>query len=407
MESFFTAEFFRGNRQRLRQLFKGTAPIVITANGLLQRGGDNTYPFRQDSSFWYLTGIDLPDVVLVIDKDKEYLIVPLQSPNDQVFGSLPEYAALSTRSGITSVLDAKTGWKQLSTRLKRVRHVATLAPSPEYIEHYGFFTNPARAQLVKQIKDIHPEAKLLDLREHLAKMRVVKQPPELAAIQAAINITTRTIKTLRPKLAKYHHEYEIEAELTRGFRRQGALGHAFDPIVASGPNSTTLHYQANNAMLKPSGVIVLDVGAEVEHYAADITRTYALKTPTKRQREVFETVRTVQDFAMGLLKPGLLAKDYEKTIHDFMGEKLRELGLIKSITEQNVRKYYPHGTSHFLGLDVHDAGNYKEPLLADMVLTVEPGIYIPQEGLGVRIEDDVLITPKGNKVLSGRLPCEL
>jgi Xaa-Pro aminopeptidase len=142
----------------------------------------------------------------------------------------------------------------------------------------------------------------------------------------------------------------------------------------------------------------------VENYAADITRTYALGVPSKRQQQVSEAVQDVQKFALKLLKPGTSLRDYEQKVEELMGEKLLELGLIKTAEQRNIRRYYPHSTSHFLGLDVHDVGNYEQPLAAGMVLTVEPGIYIPEEKIGVRIEDDVLITKNGVEVLSKKLP---
>jgi Xaa-Pro aminopeptidase len=142
----------------------------------------------------------------------------------------------------------------------------------------------------------------------------------------------------------------------------------------------------------------------VEHYAADITRTYFLKEPTKRQHAIYDAVMEVAAFARGNLKPGVTIKDNEKLVEDFMGEKLRELGLIKSITHENVRKYYTHACSHHLGLDTHDVGDYSQPLVPGMVLTVEPGIYIPEENFGVRVEDDVLVTKNGIEILTRHLP---
>jgi Xaa-Pro aminopeptidase len=240
-------------------------------------------------------------------------------------------------------------------------------------------------------------------------MRMIKQPAELAAMQAAIDITISTIKeALRPaKLKKYAFEYEIEAELTRGFRRRGANGHSFEPIVAGGKRACTLHNVANDNPLAANELVIIDSGAEVEHYAADITRTINLGTPSRRQRLVHAAVLEVQRFALGLLGPGVLLKEYEQQVHHFMGEKLRELGLIKTITHKNIRAFYPHGTSHFIGLNVHDAGDYDRPLEPGVVVSCEPGIYIPKEGIGVRIEDDILITKTGNKILSDKLPRDL
>jgi Xaa-Pro aminopeptidase len=409
MESRFTSEFFAGNRQRLRELFTGTAPIVVTANGLLQRGTSNTFRFAQDASFWYLTGIDEPDIVLVMDRDREYLIVPTRSAYQEAFDGVVSEESLSRQSGVRTVHNDKTGWEQLSKRLEKVKHVATVAAPPAYVETYGLYTNPARASLVQRLMSYKEELELLDISPHLARLRTVKQPLELAAIQAAINVTVASLKeSLRPtKLRKYAFEYELEAEVARGFRRRGADGHAFEPIVAGGPRACTLHDLTNGSALLADELIVVDVGAEVDHYAADITRTVSLSQPSRRQQAVHGAVLDVQHFAFGLLKPGVLIKDYEQQVEHYMGEKLRELGLIKTISHEAVRKFYPHATSHFMGLNVHDAGDYERPLEPGVVMTVEPGIYIPHEGIGVRIEDDVVITPKGIKILTDKLPRDL
>lgn len=405
MESRFNSEFFAGNRQKLRDLFTGTAPIVITANGLLQRGTDSTYRFSQDASFWYLTGIEEPDIVLVMDREKEFLIVPTRSASRQAFDGEVDVALLVRRSDIKTVYEDEEGWSQLEGRLKKVKHVATLAAPSPYVERYGLYTNPARANLVEKLKSLKDELELLDLNPHLARLRMIKQAPELGAIQTAIDISVASFKALtRPsKLRQFSYEYQIEAELNNGFRRRGATGPAFDTIVASGERACTLHYVANNGQLAADELVILDAGAEVEHYAADITRTISLSQPSRRQQTVHGAVQDVQKYAVDLLKPGTLLKDYEQQIEHYMGEKLRELGLIKSITHDEVRRFYPHSTSHFLGLNVHDIGDYDRPLEAGVVLTVEPGIYIREEALGVRIEDDVLITAKGSKVLSAKL----
>ncbi|HSW36827.1 MAG TPA: Xaa-Pro aminopeptidase [Candidatus Saccharimonadales bacterium] len=406
MEDSFGSEFFAGNRARLRQLFTGTAPIVITANGLLQRGGDSAYAFKQDANFWYLTGIDEPDILLVMDKDKEYLIVPSREDSRQAFDGTLDPEMLKRRSGISLIMNDKEGWKQLASRLKRVKHVATVKAPPSYIERHGMYTNPARAALIQKLKAENDNLELLDLTGHFSRLRMVKQPLELSAIQAAINATIAAIKkTLKPdKLAKYHYEYQLEADLTRHFRNAGARGHAFEPIVAGGSRACTLHNLANDQALSADELVIVDVGAEIDHYAADISRTVALSAPTRRQELVYEAVAEVQEFAVSLLKPGVVLKDYEEAVEHFMGEKLRELGLIKSIDHAEVRKFYPHSTSHFLGLNVHDVGDYGRPLEPGVVLTVEPGIYIPDESIGVRIEDDVVITPTGMTILSDNLP---
>jgi len=407
----FTSDFFAVNRERLRQLFTGTAPIVLTAHGAMQKGADEAYPFQQDSSFWYLTGIDEPGVVLVMDKGREYLIVPTRDAVIEKFDGSIDRDDMARRSGIKDILNQKDGWKQLESRLKKVQHVATLAANPAYNDYLGMYMNPARRTLITRLKQINDDIELLDLRQHLARMRMIKQPIELDALQRAIDVTIDTLKEVtRPsQLAKYAYEYEVEADLSRGFRRRGAEGHGFAPIVAGGLNACTLHHVRNDSALSSDELTVIDVGAAAGHYVADITRTISLNgKPSRRQQQVHEAVAAAQDYAYSLLKPGILLREYEKQVENFVGEKLRELGLIKSITHETVRDaFFPHATSHFLGLDAHDAGDYDEPLKPNTVITVEPGIYIRDEAIGVRIEDDVLITEDGCKVLSARLPRDL
>lgn len=402
------SDFFAGNRQRLRQLFTGTAPIVLTANGQLQRSRDEAYPFRQDSNFWYLTGCDDHDVILVMDKAREYLIVPKRDATIETFDGAIDVATLASKSGIKEILNEKEGWKLLEARLKKVQHVATLAANPPYMDFYGMYANPARARLIRRIKKAHADIELLDLSQHLSRMRMIKQPAELLALRQAMDITIDTLKdvTKLSRLAKYAHEYELEADITHGFRKRGAEGHAFSPIVAGGLRACTLHNMANNGALMSDELVILDVGASASHYAADISRTVALHDhPSRRQQQVHEAVCAAQEYAFSLLKPGTMLREYERQIEAFVGEKLRELGLIKSITHEAVRdSLFPHATSHFLGLDAHDAGDYDRPIESGVVLAVEPGIYIRDEGIGVRIEDNVLITEDGIEVITARLP---
>jgi Xaa-Pro aminopeptidase len=401
----FSSQFFSLNRSRLRQLFPGKAPIVIAANGPLQRSGDLTYQFSQDPNFWYLTGLDLPNAILVIDGDSEYLIRPTRSASDDFFKGAEEDADLAANSGIKTIYDIKTGEAKLKARLKKVKHVATLAAPVPFIEYYGFYVNPARSALVAKLRGYNPELKLLDLSPHLIRLRSIKQPTELAAIKEAIAITIQSIKvvTRAANLKKYKYEYEVEAELLKQIRQRNA-NLAFDSIIASGANTTTLHYSSNNAQLRSQDLLLIDCGAEVNHYGADLTQTLSLGRPSKRQRAIYSATLEVQEYAISLLKPGVTLANYEAEVSDFMGEKLRELGLIKTINREHVRAYFPSLTSHFLGLNVHDVGDPYAPLQADMVLTVEPGIYISSEGLGVRLEDDILITETGAVNLSRNLP---
>jgi Xaa-Pro aminopeptidase len=405
MESFFSSQFFVGNRQRLLRLYNGDAPIVITANGLTQRGGDTTYDFSQDASFWYLTGIDDPDIILVMHDKHQYLIVPGRSASREAFDGAINIEVLKSRSGINEVLTEFEGEDRLKELLKDNKEVATLLSPGEYIESFGFYTNPARARLESKLKQLSPKVELTDIAYELLKLRVVKQPEELKALVAAINITNLSLREVLDEetLGGYSHEFQLEAELSRSFRFRGASGHGFSPIVASGKDACTLHNIANNGPINRADLIVVDCGAEVEHYSADITRTVAVSKPSPRQQAVHEAVLEVQEYAFSLLKPGVLLRQYEEKIEKFLGNKLIELNLIEEITRANVRKFYPHATSHFLGLNVHDIGDYNLPLQPGMVITVEPGIYIKSESIGVRIEDDVLITKNGIKPLSTKL----
>lgn len=394
------SSFFTNNRQQLKKLFSGHAPIVLTANGLLQRSNDTTFAFNQDPNFWYLTGINEPDLVLVIDRLREYIIVPDRSDSRKAFDGTIDTDLLRRVSGIEDILDEKTGWKRLGAKLKKSHHVATLAAPAAYIAEHGFYPNPAKRLLVERIKSFNNNVELLDLRSHMAKMRMIKQPEELLEIERAITITGAALKEVKKKLPKYAYEYQVEAAVTNVFGMHAAT-HAYAPIIAAAGNACTLHYVANSGTVQDGDLLLLDIGAESSGYAADISRTLAVGgNPTKRQEQVWQAVIDVQEHAMDTLKPGTTYKQYEQQVESFMGEKLRELGLIKTITHESVRKYYPHATSHFLGLDVHDIGDYEQPFESGMVLTVEPGIYIPEENIGIRIEDDVLIEADGIRNLS-------
>lgn len=407
MSDVFKANFFLGNRQKLKSLFTGSDPIVLSANGLIQRNGENTFPFRQDSSFWYLTGIDDPDILLIIDQDKEYLILPQRNTSQTIMEGALDTEKLSKLSGIKNIYTNSSGWKILSSRIKRSKRFASLAAPPTYVEHYGFYTNPARANLNEKIHSIIPDAKMYDLRAQMTAMRSIKQPVELECLQKAMDITCQTLKFIKANIEKYQYEHQIEADISYKYRLNGARGHGFSPIIAGGSNATIPHYFSNNTKLSNEDLVLIDTGAEVSNYTADISRTYSQAEPTKRQTAVYRAVLDVQNYALTQVKIGTTIPQLEDKVEKYMGEKLRELGLIKKNDKAHIRKYYPHLTSHYLGLDVHDIGDYDQPLAPNMVITVEPGIYIPEEGLGVRIEDDVLVTTKSPKIMSLLAPKQL
>jgi Xaa-Pro aminopeptidase len=408
MTSLFKPEFFKANRRRLREQ-SGCQLIVVPANGLLQRGADSTYSFAQEANFWYLTGVELPDLILIIDGNEEYIIVPGRSESRQAFDGHVSHDEVIKRSGIPTVYEGDEGWALLTGRIKKSNKVGLLPDPPAYIEQLGFYTNPARSAVNQKVKAINQAAEVVDIGVNLRAMRMIKQSEEVQAIQKAIDITAETIKavTAPEQMSNYKFEYEIEADLGAGFRKRGAAGHGFEPIVAAGANGCTLHYVENSGKLGGNDLIVIDVGAQYEQYSADITRTIARGVVSRRQREVYDAVLDVQAHATSLLKPGVTLREYENQVRGYMGQKLQQLKLVNSNDPAEMRHYYPHATTHFLGLNVHDVGDYEQPLQPGMVMTVEPGIYIPEEAIGVRIEDDILITEEGIKVLSDKLAREL
>lgn len=395
-------QFFVSNRQKLRKAFGGKAPIVIAGNGLMQKSADASFPFVQDSNFWYLTGIREPGLILVMEVDREYVITPAHDVVRETFEGKLDFSAMADQAGIEEAFSEDDGWKILSRRAKKVKHIATIQPSPSYIEQITMYTSPARARLVTRLKVYNPDINLIDLRPVFASMRSVKTAEELKLIKAAAKETAHLYKLIERKRSKVEFENELLAELQREITRRG-VEFAYDPIIASGKNALTLHYTNNDAPIGRSKFLLLDVAVRAHGYNADITRT-VVDNPTKRQTQVYNAVLAVQEFAISLLKPGTNLKTYEEAVFQFMGEKLRELGLIQTISKESVRKFYPHATSHFLGIDVHDVGDHGSELVTGMVLTVEPGIYIQKESIGIRIEDMVVITEKGCEILSKSIP---
>ena len=408
MDKSFTASFFSANRASLLSSSKAEL-IVISANCLIQKSGDAAYPFKQDPNFWYLCGIDQPEVILVISKKEEYLIIPKLNKFRQVFDGSINLSALSNISGIDQLYSDQEGWQKLKSSLSRSSHIATLLPSPTIIKPHGLFAQPARRRLITKLKRLKYDLKFDDLRPVLARLRMVKQPVEIEAIKTAIDITTQTLNQVldHSKLDRYKYSYQIEAAITEGFVSRGAMGHGFEPIIAGGKNATVIHYQRTDQGLQKGQLLVVDVGSEYSFYTADITRTISYGQPSPRQVAVFDAVAEVQKQAISLAKPGILVKEYEQQVEQLIGLQLIKLGLINKLDHREIRRYYPHSCSHSLGLDPHDSADYSLPLPKNMVMTVEPGIYIPEEAIGVRLEDDILLTTGGCEVLSSALKTNL
>ncbi len=397
------ASFFVNNRRKLREAV-GSGLIIITANGLMQRTGDTTYPFRQDSNFWYLTGIDEPDIILVMDDEREYLILPPRDEIRNIFDGRIDVEQLKKTSGIKSVLTEAQGWPPLNQKLKDIREVMILEPLARFVRFYDFYSNPARRHLKERLRRTNPGLKTRDVREAFVQLRMIKQPEEIAEIQRAIEITETAIKSLIRRLPKIEYSYEAVAWLDYEYVRMGARGNAFQTIVASGPEATLVHSFANGGKIYKNQLLLIDTGAEVNNYAADISRTLPVGRATKRQQAVLQACLRAHDYAISLIKPGVAFREYEKMVEKFVGDELKKLGLIKVRSRKAIRKYFPHATSHYLGLDTHDIGDYHTEFAENMVLAVEPGIIIPEENIGVRIEDDILVTKNGSRLLSKNLP---
>lgn len=396
-----TTSFFTDNRERAMDLLKGGV-LVVSAYSAMQRSHDAAFQFEQEANFWYLTGVDRPGWWLIMDasRGKSWLVSPDIDPVHALFDGAMSLEQASQVSGVDKVITrAEAG--DLLAQIARQHRLVYTVDQPERAETFDFVLNPA----LREMRELLTRrfARVQDFRPTLAKLRAIKQPIEVKMIESAISITVSALEEVHSKFSSYRYEYEIEADITRGFRSAGATGHAYDPIVAAGGNACTLHYGENSAKLAKKSLVLIDVGAQVQHYAADITRTYAYGEPTKRQRTVHVAVQSAHNDIVSMLRPGLNMREYSEQVDTRMKQALMELDLIDKPDSEQYRTYFPHAISHGLGLDVHDSLGAPQAFEPGMVLTVEPGIYIPEEQIGVRIEDDILITASGHRNLSAKL----
>jgi len=396
-------EFFRGNRQALVRSLQGGL-VVLSAYGRQQNMNDMAHAFTQEANFWYLCGIEEPDWKLIVDgtAGRSWLVMPTVEAVHATFdGELsPEMA--QKISGVDKVVTNDEAARLLRSLARQHSLVHSVGAS-RFAEHFNFALNPSVAAAWQELERTF--GRVQDIAKDLAKLRAIKQPDEIRAIKKAIKLTAEAFEITKNKLPSYTQEYQIEADFSHHFRWHGARGHAYDPIIASGGHACTLHYTANSAKLKSPQLVLMDIGARVNGYAADITRTYARGQATKRQRQVHEAVRRAQAQIIALLAPNLSVERYMQQVDDIMKDALKSLGLLQS--EDDYRRYFPHAISHGLGVDVHDSLGGARVFAPGMVLTVEPGIYIPEENIGVRIEDDIAITEKGHENLSRALSTEM
>lgn len=389
------------NRKRLYKKAAGQL-IVLAGYDALQQSGDMAAPFLQESTFWWATGVEQPGWKLVLDTARGHatLVRPKRSAIDVIFNGEADDSHITAISGITDIITEKE-FESFLHRLQRKHAVAyTLNPN----QRHEFVLNPAGQTLHATLKRIFGSVQHCDLL--FDELKAVKQPEELARMRSAITLTCEAFQEVRSRLATLKTEAQVEAEFIYRFHRIGAK-HAYEPIVASGKNACTLHYTSNSQKLRSREMVLIDIGARVGGYSADITRTYCLN-PTKRQKAVHAAVEKAEQEIIDLIAPGLPVTEYIDNVDTIMKRALHDLGLLHDVSDQEAyRRYFPHAVSHGLGIDTHDSLGRPRFLEEGMVLTVEPGIYIPEEAIGVRIEDDILVTNTGHENLSAHLPTGL
>ncbi len=413
-------ELFINNRKRLVSEMKPGSLAVFNSNDTMPTNADGTMPFRQNNDLFYLTGIEQEESILLIcpgfREEKKREILFLRQPNEHLekwYGHKLTKEEAKAISGIETVMwlqDFDANFHHLMV-MSGVESVY-LNTNEHYRSEVVVQTRDAR--FIDWCKERYPLHTYHRIAPTMAKLRRVKQKQEIALIQRACDITEkgfrRVLKFTKPGV----NEYEIEAEYVHEFIRNSSKGFAYTPIIASGKNNIVLHYIENNQLCKDGELILLDVAAEYANYNSDLTRTIPVSGKfSPRQKDVYNAVLRVQRAAMKLLRPNIIYFDYQKEIEKIMESELLKLKLISETDVKNqdpdnpaLKKYFYHGTSHMLGLDVHDVGNMHENIQAGSVWTIEPGIYIKEEGFGIRLENNVWIGEKENVDLMKNIPIE-
>jgi len=368
--------------------------------------------FHQNENFYYLTSWNEPEAMMLLvpkaqkpgaasELEKEILFIPAHDFREEKWTGPklgPDDAEASARTGFATLKATSLFQSELLEALKAFPKIYTeLTPQPESGEDYF------QAEVVSKLRKMAPLASLTDVREYVERQRALKSPGEIAllrkAIDASVEAHLAAMKTVRAGV----WEYETAARMEFEFRRRGCEWPAYPPIVGSGFFSTVLHYDADDQQMKDGDVVVMDVAGSYGGYAADITRTLPVNGRfTPRQREIYEIVLGAQNAAMAAAKPGTTLRRGKNSLHDIAYDYINTHG--KDLHGNPLGQYFIHGLGHSIGLNVHDPMDYNLPLEPGMVVTMEPGIYIPEEKIGVRIEDDILITKDGNEHLSARLP---
>ena len=398
---------FIKNRKNFASAMQSNSLAVFNSNDIYPVSADSTLPFAQHRDIFYLSGVDQEESILVLFPDcpnpKNREILFLKETNEHIAvwegEKLTKEKAFET-SGIKTVY-----WLQ---DMEKVMFELMTQSETMYIntnEHYraSVETETREDRFIKWLKDKYPAHNVAKSNSILQRLRSVKDQIELDLMQNACDITEKGVRRILDYVKPGVWEYNIEAEFMHEFLNNRSKGFAYTPIIAAGNNANVLHYIENNQQCKAGDLILMDVGAEYANYSSDLTRTIPVSGKfTDRQKAVYNAVNRVKNDATKLLVPGTLWAEYHVEVGKLMTSELLGLGLIDKADVQNenpdwpaYKKYFMHGTSHHIGLDTHDYGLLHEPMQANQVFTVEPGIYIPDEGFGIRLEDDVVVQETG------------
>jgi Xaa-Pro aminopeptidase len=410
---------YTNNRKRFTKKLKPNSIAVFHSNDIMPTNADGTMRFRQNNDLLYLSGIDQEESILVLFPDfhlkkyKEVLFLKETSEYIAIWeGHKFTKEEAKSISGIETIYWLSSFTQILSMLMAEAEHV--YLDTNEHLRAV-IEVETRNAKFIKWCKEKYPLHNYERSAPIMHELRAMKSEEEIGALQTACDITAvafeRVLKFVNPGVM----EYEIEAEYIHEFIRNRSRGFAYEPIIASGRNACVLHYLSNNAPCKDGEVLLMDVGAEYANYNADMTRSIPVNGRfTKRQKEVYNAVLRVQREAMKMLEPGNVIGTYHEEVGKLMERELLKLKLIDKTDIKNqdpdnpaYKKYFMHGTSHHIGLDVHDVGNVYRKMEAGMVFTVEPGIYILEENLGIRLENDVVITNDGLHDLMAKIPIEV
>lgn len=410
---------FTNNRSRLSSLIPPSSIAVFNSNDIMPSNADGHLGFKQNSDLFYLCGIDQEETILLVfpsardPKMREVLFI--RETNDHIAvweGHKYTKQEAANASGIKSVFWISQ-FAQIFRQLMCEAENVYLNSNEHLRAVIEVETRDARFN--KWCREQYPLHQYKRIAPFMQRLRAVKSEPEINLIREACRITGKGFERLLGFVKPGVWEFEIEAELLHEFVRNRSKGFAYGPIIASGSNACVLHYTANNMQCNEGEVILLDVAAEYANYASDLTRCIPVSGKfSDRQKEVYNAVLRVLKAATQMLVPGNTIEKYHAAVGKIMEQELIQLKLLKAedVASQNpetplYKKYFMHGTSHFLGLDVHDVGDFKRDMEAGMVFTCEPGIYIPEENLGIRLENDILITEDGPVNLMAEIPIEV